>query len=162
MEDSYIYKSREYQIKSKDIEYLTKINKKYILILNQDIYVYDIYEKSFLNEIVELKLVSFLDFHSNNDNIFFVCSGKNVILYEIKNKKINKISTIEGHFIDVFYGCFNPFESNIFLSASKNGFLKIYDITNSFPKSLINLNELYILNMIILNMKILKDILLII
>jgi len=142
MEDSYLYKSKEYHIKSKDIEYLSKINKKYILIFNQDIYVYDICEKSFLNEIVELKEVSFLDFHSNNDNIFFVCSGKNVILYEIKNMKINKISTIEGHFTDVFYGCFNPFESNIFLSASKNGFLKFYDITNSFPKCLINLNEL--------------------
>lgn len=58
------------------------------------------------------------------------------------NKKINKITIIEGHFIDVFYGCFNPFESNIFLSASKNGFLKIYDITKIFPINLINLNEL--------------------
>ena len=141
MEDSFSYKSIEYYIRSKDIEYLTKINKKYIIIFNQCIYVYDICKKSFLNKIIELKLISFLDFHPGNDNIFFVCSDKNVILYEIQNMKINQISTIEGHFIDVFYGCFNPFEPNIFLSVSKNGFLKIYDIFNSFPKSLINLNE---------------------
>ena len=56
---------------------------------------------------------------------------------------INKIQSL---FNDVIYGCFNPCESNMFLSVSDNGFINIYDISNSLPISLINLEELFDFN----------------
>ena len=40
-----------------------------------------------------------------------------------------------------FYGCFNPFKSNLFLSASSNGYIKIFDIISNSSNSLINLED---------------------
>lgn len=147
MEQDYNYKSNECDISSSNVECFnvkyTKINKKYMLNLgNNSILVYDFNKQSILKIIkYENQIVYHFNFHSYNENIFFVCAGKNVMLYEIDNTNINEISIIEGHFIDVNYGCFNPFNSNIFLSASEDGFIKIYDITNSSPISLIDVME---------------------
>lgn len=146
MEQYYHCKANEYVISSINVKYVhrkfTKINKKYMLnLIKNSILVYDFNNNSILNTIKLKEIIYHFDFHSNNENIFFVCSGKNVRIYEIDNIKIHEVSIIEGHFIEVNYGCFNPFNSNIFLSASEDGIIKIYDITNSSPISLINVME---------------------
>ena len=147
MEKDYKYEIIEHDIPISLIKNnqhsLKKINKKYMITLNNNtIYIYDFEKKNFLNKSIHLnECIYYFDFNSNTENIFYICSGKNVILYQIVNMDINKICIIEGHFIEVIYGFFNPFDRNIFISISENGFIKIYDITNSSPIGLINLTE---------------------
>ena len=147
MEKDYKYEIIEHDIPISLIKNnqhsLKKINKKYMITLNNNtIYIYDFEKKNFLNKSIHSnEYIYYFDFHSNTENIFYICSGKNVILYQIVNMEINKICIIEGHFVEVIYGFFNPFDRNIFLSISENGFIKIYDITNSSPIGLINLTE---------------------
>ena len=142
MANSYTNELSEIHIPSDNMSFFnlqaTKLNKKYILIPQIDeIIVYNFDKKIFLEENIKLKdFLYYFDFHTTNNNIFFVCSGKKITLYEIENIKINIISIIESPFDNVIYGCFNPFKPNIFLSASESGFIKIYDITNYFPISL--------------------------
>ena len=147
MENNFKFEIQQYDIASDCMEIFNQvykiISKKYmILSIIGKIIIYDFDKKQFLNNYIGLTdSIYYFDFHPNNENIFFVCSGKNVIFYQIINMEANKISIIEEHFLDVVYGAFNPFKSNIFLSASRKGILKIYDITNSSPISLIDLNE---------------------
>ena len=150
MENNFKKEIKQYDI---DLEYIEglhegikKVSKKYMIMVDMNkIIIYDFYKNQILNNSISLiNSINYIDFHSNDENIFFVCSGKNVLFYQIINDDVNKISVIEEHFLDVVYGAFNPFKSNIFLSASLNGFLKIYDITNSSPISLIDLNESFV------------------
>ena len=147
MEVDYEYKITEHSIafslNKNHYQAVKKINKKYMIMLNDNtLYIYDFTKKIFLPNFISLNdQIHYFDFHSNNENIFFICSGKNIIIYQILNAQINNICTIEGHFIDVFYGSFNPFDANIFISISKTGFLKIYDITSSSPLGIINYTE---------------------
>ena len=157
MENSnYEYKSFQYYIDSSFLENSDpkqiKINSNYMLILigKSTLAIYDFSFLSFLNENIELanndindKIINYFDFHSTNGAIFFVCFCKNVIIYEIVQQKINKLSVIEGHFTEVYFGSFNPFNPNIFLSSSENGFLRIYDLYDNLPKILLCLEEFY-------------------
>jgi len=145
MEKIYGYKTKEYNFK----EFVLlnnpsqiKCNKKFVLFLkNKKIYIYAYETNSFLNEIIEItKEINYFNFHCNNETILYVCAEYNVFIYEISNQKINKLCMIEGHFSDVFYASFNPFKSNIFLTASKNNTIKIYDITNTLPINLLTLH----------------------
>ena len=138
-----------YSIKSPNMFYFnhatTKINKKFMLIVDNKntILIYDFIGQSFLGDNISSKdNIYFFDFHCKNENILFVCTGKNIIFYEIKDRKIIYLSKIEGHFTDAHYGCFNSVIPNYFLSVSGNDLIKIYDITNSFPISLINLKDI--------------------
>ena len=171
MENSnYEYKSLQYYIDSSLLENSDpkqiKINSNYMLILigKSTLAIYDFSILSFLNENIELanndseddsdsidslsslntindKTINYFDFHSTDGDIFFVCFGQNVIIYKIVQQKIDKLSEIEGHFTEVYFGSFNPFNPNIFLSSSKNGFLKIYDLYGELPMILLNLKE---------------------
>ena len=145
MEKIYGYKTKEYNFK----EFVLlnnpsqiKCNKKFVLFLkDKKIYIYAYETNSFLNEIIEItKEINYFNFHCNNETILYVCAEYNVFIYEISNQKINKLCMIEGHFSDVFYASFNPFKSNIFLTASKNNTIKIYDITNTLPINLLTLH----------------------
>ena len=118
-----------------------KFNQKYMLYSERiSISVYELNKNKFLDTI-ELENFYHFDFHSNKENIFFVCTTEDVIIYKIDNSKIVKISTIKGHYKKVDYGSFNPFKPYIFLTASNDGFIKIYDVANSSAISLINLEE---------------------
>ena len=149
MEVTYENKITEFKIRSKTIKYFDqnpiKINKKNMLILiNQDIFIYDFHNELFLNDKVELKQsipLIYFDFHTSTNNIFFVCSENNVKLYEIDNIKLNVINIIESLYDNIFFGCFHPLEPNIFLSASRKGFINTYDITNSSLITIINLKQ---------------------
>ena len=149
MENKYKHEIKVYNIYSNYLNnfdhYPIKINKKYMIILIKNtIVVYDFQNSLFLEDIVRLEsnmTFNNFDFHTNNDNIFFICLEQKVLLYEIDNKKLNLINTIQSYFNEIFYGCFNPFKSNLFLSASSNGYIKIFDITSNSSNSLINLED---------------------
>ena len=120
---------------------LAKFNQKYMLNLKRySLSVYDLNKNKCLDDI-KLQDIYHFDFHSNYENIFFVCAGKDVIIYKIDNFEIVILSTIKGHYINVDYGAFNPFKPYIFLTASNDGFIKIYDLNISSAISLINLEE---------------------
>lgn len=143
MEEKYELKTEEHNFTNRNIEILleTKVNQKYMLIMTTvSLLIFDINKDSFI-DIIRMNNIFHFDFHSNIENIFFICLDNNVLIYKIDNSKIDKISTIRGHYQDVNYGCFNPFKSNLFLTASNEGFIKIYDITNSSAITLINLKE---------------------
>ena len=57
---------------------------------------------------------------------------KDIKIYEIddthQNKTINKLSEIKGHYSNVKFAVFNPFNCHIFLSISNNNNIKIFDI----------------------------------
>ena len=145
MEDKYEKVINEVNINFKTIKTcdknLMKINKKYILIqIKKTILIYDFCRNLFLDDKVLFESnIDYFDFHTKNDNLFFLGSEKKIKLYEIDNIKINEITNIETLSNDIFYGCFNPLEPNKFLTASHKGFIKIYDITNSSLISLINI-----------------------
>ena len=119
-----------------------KFNRVYVLFLkDKKIYIYNYETNSMLNELIEYKkVINYFDFHCNNETIVYVCVEYNVFIYEITDQKINKLCVIEGHFSDVFYASFNPFKSNILLTATKNNTIKIYDITNTLPINLLTLD----------------------
>ena len=144
METIYGNKIKKYNLK----EYIIlnnpkqiKCNRRFALFLkNNKIYIYNYETNSLLDEFIEYKKINYFDFHCNNETILYVCAEYNVFIYEITNQKINKLCMIEGHFSDVFYSSFNPFKSNIFLTATKNNTIKIYDITHTFPINLVALD----------------------
>ena len=143
MEEKYELKTQEHNFTHRNIEILleSKVNQKYILIRTKvSLLVFDINKDSFI-DIIRMNTIFHFDFHSNNENIFFICLENDVLIYKIDNSRIEKISTIQGHYQDVNYGCFSPFKPNLFLTASNEGFIKIYDITKSSAISLIDLEE---------------------
>ena len=154
MEDVYEYKITEFDIETNYIDFFSqkfsKANKKYMLIsIKNVLFIYDFSKKLFLDDMVKTEsniALYYYDFHTNNDNIFFICKGNEVILYEISNIKLNIINIIQSLFTDVIYGCFSPYESNMFLSVSDNGCINIYDISNSLPICLIKSEELFNFN----------------
>ena len=147
MEDIYEKVTDEININSIDIKIydknLMKINKKYILIReDKSILIYDFCQNLFLDDKVDFGAnIDYFDFHTKNDNLFFLGSEKKIKLYEINNKKINEITNFETLSDNIFYGCFNSLESNKFLSASRKGLIKIYDIAISSLIGLIDLKE---------------------
>ena len=143
MEEKYELKTEEHNFTNTDIEIHLecKVNQKYMLIwTTESLLVFDINKDSFI-VIIRTNNIFHFDFHSNNENIFFICSENDVNIYKIDDSKIDKISIILGHYQKANYGCFNPFKPNLFLTASNEGFVKIYDITNSSAISLIDLEE---------------------
>ena len=154
MEDVYEYEITEFDIETNYIDFFSqkfsKANKKYMLIsIKNVLFIYDFSKKLFLDDMVKTEsniALYYYDFHTNNDNIFFICKGNEVILYEISNIKLNIINIIQSLFTDVIYGCFSPYESNMFLSVSDNGYINIYDISNSLPICLIKSEELFNFN----------------
>ena len=121
-----------------------KINKKYLLIMNdEEAYVYQFDLQLTFDEIIYAQTtIKFGDFHCTDENIFFICDGNNLDIYEIGNRRFSKISTIVGHFVELNYASFSPFNWNILLTVSKNGCIKIYDITNTIPMKYILIKEL--------------------
>ena len=105
------------------------------------IFIFDICKDLLLDTIESKEKFYHCDFHSTNENVFFICSGTDVTLYKIDNIKIDQISIIKGHYQNTYYGCFNQFKPNIFLTVSNEGLIKIYDLINSSSISLINLEE---------------------
>jgi len=145
METIYENKTEEYNFKEFIIlnnPNQIKCNRKFVLFLkDKKIYIYSFEANSLLNEFIEYnKVINYFNFHCNNETILYVCAEFNVFIYEISNQKINKLCVIEGHFSDVFYASFNSFKSNIFLTATKNNTIKIYDITNTLPIKLLTLD----------------------
>ena len=68
-----------------------KFNQTYMLYSERiSISVYELNKNKFLDTI-ELENFYHFDFHSNKENIFFVCTTEDVIIYKIDNSKIVKI-----------------------------------------------------------------------
>ena len=145
MDTIYENKTEEYNLKAFSLlkrPNEVKFNRKFILILkDQIIYIYNYESKSMLKGYIEPgKAINYFDFHCNNENIFYICVEYNAIIYEIANQKNNKLCEIEGHFSNIIYATFNPYKPNLFLTASKNNTIKIYDITNTLTMNLISLD----------------------
>ena len=127
---------------------IIKINKSFILLNHKtetekdEIKIYDIKSLSFIGSIIK-DSIKFFNFHKHFEAILFICVEKNVMIYYIdkQNKKVKEISIIKGHFMNVKYADFSPFDSHILFSLSQNNDIKIYDITKSLPKSHIFINE---------------------
>ena len=127
---------------------LTTINSKFLLIAdrlkspNEIISIYDLESLSLLDTI-EHPQIFFLEFHKHFDTIFFVATEKNIVLYEIDltNKKPKTLSTIKGHFTNVIFADFSPYNPNILFSVSQNNDIKIYDLSKNMPISHIFINE---------------------
>ena len=107
MENNFKKEIKQYDI---DLEYIEglhegikKVSKKYMIMVDMNkIIIYDFYKNQILNNSISLiDSINYIDFHSNDENIFFVCSGKNVLFYQIINDDVNKIRVIEEHFLDV-------------------------------------------------------------
>ena len=133
MNTIYENKTEEYNLKAFSLlkkPNEVKFNRKFILILkDQIIYIYNYESKSMLKEYIEPgKAINYFDFHCNNENIFYICVEYNAIIYEIANQKNNKLCEIEGHFSNIIYATFNPYKPNLFLTATKNNTIKIYEI----------------------------------
>ena len=153
----YITRSDEFDIKEMDSIDLNpdlevKINTKYILLLNkyvEEIYIYDCETKSsIINNPIKFKGIKYFDFHSLFKEIFFVCEGSNVKIYEIdiKQKNIIELSLIKGHFSQIIFASFHPLNANILLTISDDKNINIYDITKSLPINHICLEENFIFN----------------
>ena len=148
MDISYENKIEEYNLGS---NYLSKdyvkidINKKFMLYQDDHILkIYDFELKSFLAESLSLhNNISYFHFHCNFETIFFICDDNSIIIYEIDNKKIIKLSKIKG-IAKVNFACFNPFNSNLLLSYSNNGNILIYNITEGLPIAHILLEKIEI------------------
>ena len=143
MSELYQYSKKKIEIKDKN-NYDTfnnsglKINTKFLLLKpnrKNEIHIYNLSNSSFFK--LEFNNIKYYDFHNYFENIFFVCDGKDIMIYEINvnNEIINNISKVKGNFTDVEYADFNPSEHNIFVSISENYDIKIYDITKSVPIS---------------------------
>ena len=115
-----------------------KINKKFLMLkpdLMNEILVYDLKSSSFFEPFQIKDPITFADFHSRYENILLICIRRDVKIYviNIDNKIINQISTVKGHFSDVYYANFNPLEPNVLLSISKNYDIKIFNTMKSLP-----------------------------
>ena len=115
-----------------------KINKKFLMLkpdAKNEILIYDLKSLLFFKPFQIKDPITFADFHSRYENIFFICTGRDVKIYEINidNRNINQISTVKGHFTDVYYANFNPLEPNVLLSISKNYDIKIFNTMKSLP-----------------------------
>ena len=122
-----------------------KLNTKFLLLKpdrKKEIKVYNISNSSFYEKL-ELNNINYYDFHNYYENIFFVCDGRNIMIYEINIGKniINHISKVQGHFTDVEYASFSPSEHNILISISRNYDIKVYDIEKSLPINHIFIEE---------------------
>ena len=122
-----------------------KINKKFMLLKadsENEIEIYNLSTLLFFKSL-ELNNINFYNFHNYFENIFFVCSGRDIMLYEINLKKneVNNLSKIKGHFSDVLYVCFNPSKHNILVSICTNFDIKIFDLQKSLSISHIFLDQ---------------------
>ena len=138
-----------------DISYNTiiyKINNKFLMLRNildkeMNINIYELSNSSLLYSLKNDSSTSFFDFHSKFETIFFVCN-KNVIIYQIdeKQKTVEQISIIKGHFSSIKYANFSPLTPNILMTVSKNDDIKIFDVYKSLAKNHIFINESLDLN----------------
>ena len=128
----------------------TTINSKFLLIIDKSIYlketinIYDL-ESLVLLDTIKLVHISFVEFHKHFDTIFLVATVKNIVLYEIDstNKKAKILSIIKGHFNNVIFADFSPYNPNILFSVSEINDIKIYDLTKSMPINHIFINEFF-------------------
>jgi len=114
-----------------------KLNTKFLLYkpdIKNELKIYNLSNSSFYKQL-ELNNINYYDFHNYYENIFFVCNGRNIMIYEINIEKniINYISKVQGYFTDVEYANFSPSEHNILISISKNYDIKVYDVSKSLP-----------------------------
>ena len=123
----------------------TKINQKFLLYYKQIDKILEIYDINSLDFLASIQLegCNFFNFHQHYETVFFVCGQKNIIIYLFNetNKQIETLSKVNGHFDEVIFADFSPFDPNILVSISKNYDIKVYNIKNSFPISHIFLNE---------------------
>ena len=123
----------------------TKMNQNFLLYykhINKILQIYDINSLDFLASI-QLKECNFFNFHQHYETVFFVCGQNNIIIYlfDETKKKIEILSKVNGHFNEVIFADFSPFDPNILVSISNNYDIKVYNITKSFPISNIFLDE---------------------
>jgi len=158
MLDSYTLKCGQFQIKELctykvHSNLIIQANKKFLLFkLNGDekIYIYECKTKSYISVPIKSKEIQYFNFHNFYEEIFFVCSGPSVLIYEIEigtdiNKTVIKeLSEIKGHFSPIILASFHPLNSNILLTISKDNNINIYDIRKSLAINHIILEENYL------------------
>ena len=133
-------------LKSENI--LNLLNNKFLILVvkksykQNEIRVYDLNYFSIIGSF-NLEELFYINFHKHFENIFFVCSEKNVVIYYIDtdNKTIKEISTVKGHFSYVTLADFSPLNADIMASISQSYDIKIYNLKRSLPISHIFLNE---------------------
>ena len=134
-----------------DLEYQNILNNRFLIIVTEDkpnryseisVYNYDLNSFSLFGS-VKIKDLYYIKFHKHFENIFFVCTEKNVIIYhiDINNKDIKKVSNVKGHLSCVIFADFSPFNPYIMVSIYKSCDIKIYNLKKSLPINHIFINE---------------------
>ena len=134
-----------------NLEYKNILNNRFLLIVTEEktdryseisVYEYDLNSFSLLGS-VKIKDLYYIKFHKHFENIFFVCTEKNVAIYHIDsdNKIIKNVTIVKGHFSCVSFADFSPFNPDIMISISRKNDIKIYNLKKSLPISHIFINE---------------------
>lgn len=84
---------------------------------------------------------SCFDFHKFNWDIFIVGTEEGKIHKCLKSYNSQYILTFEGHLMGVYALRYNPFKANIFISASADWTVKIWDQDTTNPLLVFDLNS---------------------